>query len=143
MGEYFFLGIEKIHNEYNDDASSIWKDNPGSATVIRRFLSFKGVGPKIATMAANMLVRDFKVQMKDKYFIDVSPDVQLRRVFQRLGFIIKGAAILDLIYCARELHPEYPGIFDLSCWQIGREWCHPKKPRCTKCYLNEYCPRII
>ena len=139
MGENFYLAIQKIHNNYQDDASNIWKDNPRSATIVRRFLEFKGIGIKIATMAANALARHFKIPMKDYINIDISPDVHVKRVFKRLGFISKDASDNELIYCARELNPMYPGIFDLSCWEIGRNLCRPNKPICDKCYLNDYC----
>ena len=139
MGENFYLAVQKIHNNYQDDASNIWKDNPRSATIVRRFLEFKGMGIKIATMAANALARDFKIPMKDYINIDISPDVHVKRVFKRLGFISKDAIDNELIYCARELNPMYPGIFDLSCWEIGRNLCRPNKPICDKCYLNDYC----
>ncbi|MBA7555369.1 hypothetical protein ES705_48030 [subsurface metagenome] len=139
MGKYFYLAILKIHNDYRSNASNIWKDNPRSATIVRRFLEFGGVGIKIATMAANTLARDFKIPMKDYINIDISPDVHVKRVFKRLGFISKDASDGELIYCARELNPMYPGIFDLSCWEIGRNWCRPNKPTCRECYLNKYC----
>ena len=143
MAEIFFLGIKKIHNEYNDDASLIWKGNPRSATVVRKFLGFHGSGIKIATMAANILVRDFKITMEDHICIDISPDVHVKRVFQRLGFLSKNPKEYELIYRARELNPLYPGIFDLSCWEIGRNLCKPKNPNCQECYLSHYCPKIV
>jgi len=143
MSKSFYLAIQKIHNDYQDDASNIWKDNPRSATVVRRFLEFDGVGIKIATMAANVLARHFKIPMKDYINIDISPDVHVKRVFKRLGFISKDASNDELIYCARELNPMYPGIFDLPCWEIGRNWCRPNKPICDKCYLNDYCIKNI
>jgi len=139
MGENFYLAIQKIHNNYQDNVSNIWKGNPRSATIVRRFLEFNGVGIKIATMAANILARDFKIPMKDYINIDISPDVHVKRVFKRLGFISKDASNDELVYCARELNPMYPGIFDLSCWEIGRYWCRPNKPICKKCYLNSFC----
>ena len=139
MSKSFYLAIQKIHNYYQDDASNIWKDNPRSATIVRRFLEFDGVGIKIATMAANVLVRHFKIPMKDYINIDISPDVHVKRVFKRLGFISKDASNDELIYCTRELNPMYPGIFDLPCWEIGRSWCRPNRPICEECYLNDYC----
>ena len=139
MGKNFYLAIQKIHNIYRDDASNIWKDNLRSATVVRRFLEFDGVGIKIATMAVNILARDFKVPIKDYINIDISPDIHIKRVFKRLGFISKDASNDELIYCARELNPMYPVIFDLFCWEIGRNWCKPNNPICEKCYLNDYC----
>jgi len=143
MAENFYSAIQKIHRDYNDDALNIWRDEPSSATVVRRFLEFKGVGVKIATMATNILARDFKIPMKDYISIDISPDVHVKRVFKRLGFISKDASNDELIYSARELNLEYPGIFDLSCWYIGRNWCHPRNPECNDCYLNNYCPKKI
>ena len=143
MGKYFYLATHKIHNDYQDDASNIWKDNPRSATIVRRFLEFDGVGIKIATMAANILAREFKIPMKDYINIDISPDVHVMRVFKRLGFISKDASNDELVYYARELNPMYPGIFDLSCWEIGRNWCRPNNPICEKCYLENICNKKI
>jgi len=139
MGKNFYLATHKIHNNYQDNASNIWKGNPRSAVIVRRLLEFDGVGVKIATMTANILARDFKIPMKDYINIDISPDVHVKRVFKRLGFISKDASNDELIYCARELNPMYPGIFDLSCWEIGRNWCRSNKPICEECYLNKYC----
>jgi len=91
-------------------------------------------------MAANILVRDFKIPVSDKYSIDISPDRQVRRTFERLGLIQERASNEMLIYTARELNPDYPGIFDLAAWEIGRSWCHPRSPECGKCYMQECCP---
>ncbi len=83
MAENFYSAVQLIHTKYNDDASNIWKGNPKRATLIRRFLEFKGVGVKIATMAANILAGEFKISMQDRICIDISPDVQVKRVFTK------------------------------------------------------------
>jgi endonuclease III len=142
MADNFYLAIKKIHSDYAGNAAKIWNDRPPSAAIVKRFLEFKGVGIKIATMAVNILARDFKISMKDRICIDISPDTHVKRVFKRLGFILADASNDELIYCARELNPEYPGIFDLSCWEIGRAYCRPTNPSCGKCYLNRYCPKL-
>jgi len=142
MAENFYLAIQKIHKDYNDDASNIWKDNKKSATIVRRFLEFRGMGVKIATMTANILVRNFKIPMEDHICIDISPDVHIKRVFKRIGYIGEDASNDELLYKARELNPIYPGIFDLSCWEIGRQWCRPTNPDCKNCYLNEWCEKL-
>jgi endonuclease-3 len=142
MAHYFHMAIASIDDKYEGDASKIWKDNPRSATVVRRFLQFNGVGIKIASMATNILARDFKVPMVDKLCIDISPDRQVKRVFSRLGLIAEDASNDELIYCARELYPDYPGIFDFSAWEIGRSWCRPYNTNCSGCYLDAYCPKI-
>lgn len=143
MARFFFLAIRRIHDLYQDNASNIWSNNPNSATIVKRFLQFDGIGIKIATMATNILAREFKIPMKDHVCIDISPDVQVKRVFKRLGLMSLEAGNDVLIYTARELNPSYPGIFDLSCWEIGRNWCSPQKPKCDDCYLNGNCPKML
>jgi endonuclease III len=140
MADIFYAAIQMIDEKYFGDASRIWQDRPSSAGIVRRFLEFKGAGPKIATMAANILVRDFKIPVSDKYSIDISPDVHVRRSFERLGLIREGASVEELIYTARELNPDYPGVFDLAAWEIGRNWCHQRIPECSECYMNKQCP---
>ena len=140
MAKTFFLAIQRIANQYCGDASRIWRGRPSSATLVRRFLEFQGAGPKIATMAANILVRDFKVPVSDTYSIDISPDRHVRRVLFRVGLAREEASNEELIYVARELHPTYPGIFDLSVWEIGRNWCRPRSLNCGSCYLQPHCP---
>ncbi|MBU0894658.1 MAG: iron-sulfur cluster loop [Nanoarchaeota archaeon] len=141
MAENFYLAIQKIHKDYDNDASNIWKGNQKSATIVRRFLEFRGMGVKIATMTANILARNFKIPMEDYICIDISPDVHIKRVFKRIGYIGEDSSNDELLYKARELNPIYPGIFDLSCWEIGREWCRPTNPKCEQCYLNEHCEK--
>lgn len=143
MAKNFYSATQLINTKYDGDASNIWKDNPKSATIVLRFLKFKGVGLKISTMAANILAREFKIPMQDRSCIDISPDVHVKRVFRRLGFISKNASTEELIYCARDLYPIYPGIFDFPAFEIGRTWCRPNNPSCKNCYLNQFCPKII
>jgi endonuclease III len=140
MADVFYSAIQAIGEKYSGNASHIWKGRPTSATIVRRFLEFNGAGPKIATMAANILVRDFKIAVSDKYSIDLSADIQVRRTFERLGLIRKGASNEELLYTARELNPDYPGVFDLAAWEIGRKWCRPRTRLCDECYMKGLCP---
>ena len=143
MAEVFYNGICRIIDKYEGKANKIWNDNPSSATVVYRFLEFDGCGIKIATMAANILARQFKIPMKDYYSIDISPDVHIRRVLYRLGFFEKNAKVERVIYKARELNPEYPGLIDYLCWEIGKNYCKPKFKdcKCENCFMNEVCPK--
>jgi hypothetical protein len=139
MSRVFAAGVARISDVYLGDASRIWRDRPTSARLVCRFLEFRGAGPKIATMAANILVRDFRVPVQDYYCIDISPDVMVRRVFTRLGLIPEGASDDEIVYAAREANPEFPGVFDLVVWQIGRNYCLAKAPICTECPLQAVC----
>lgn len=139
MAKYFFSAVQRIANEYDSDARKIWNDEPPSGMLICRFLQFDGVGIKIATMATNILVRQFDVQLKDKSSIDVSPDIHIMRIFYRLGLISSEKAKEEAIYMARALYPEYPGLVDYSCWYVGRNYCHPHIPNCTECPFKTFC----
>ncbi len=145
MATVFYNAVHKIVEEYDSDASNIWKGNPSSATVVLRFLNFDGIGIKIATMATNILSRDFKIKMSDYYSIDISPDVHIKRLFKRMGLINKKDInnIDKIIYKARSINPDFPGIIDLTCWKLGRSVCRPTSPKCDKCILKIYCPKII
>lgn len=138
MGQYFFDAVQRIATHYNGDASLIWANKPSSATVVYRFLCFKGVGIKIATMAANLLTKYFKVEFSDMSAIDVSPDVQVSRILYRLG-LTESKDITAAIYKAKELNPSFPGLIDSVCWEYGRNFCHPTQPECTKCPFNKVC----
>lgn len=111
--------------------------------MVYRFLQFEGVGIKIATMAANILAREFKISFSDYYSIDILPDVHIFRVIRRSGLVSRNANAESIIYKARELNPEFPGIIDSSCWEIGRTWCRPKNPNCEECIIRTICKRII
>ena len=143
MAVYFYNAVQRISIDYGGYASRIWRDDLSAITIMSRFLKFDGAGLKIASMATNILIREFKLPIKDKSHIDVSPDVHVRRVFLRLGFIEKNSTNDALIYSARSLYPDYPGVFDLPAWEVGRNWCKPNNPDCKKCYLNSYCQNQI
>lgn len=143
MGSVFYKTVQRIQCEYAGDASQIWSCNPSSASVVYRFLQFDGVGIKIATMATNILARQFRIPFSDYYSIDVSPDIHVRRVMQRYGLIYSNATNDSIIYKARELCPDFPGIIDFSLWEIGRKWCRPNAPDCKNCILADECPKRV
>ena len=143
MAEVFYNAIQTIQNDYEGDASKIWANNPSSASVVYRFLQFNGVGIKIATMATNILARQFKIPFSDYYAIDVSPDVHVKRVMYRNGLVKANATNEEILYKARELCPEFPGIIDYSLWEVGRNWCRPTNTDCDNCILKSECKQIF
>jgi len=140
MATHFYSAVQRIRTAYDGNAAKLWEGKPSSAEVVYRFLEFDGVGPKIATMAANILAREFKVPMADYFSIDISADVHIRRVFARLGLCPKDASVEQVIYRARALNPAFPGMMDLPCWEIGRTWCKSRRPECAGCYMKDVCP---
>jgi uncharacterized HhH-GPD family protein len=140
MAGIFHSAVWRIARQYAGDASRIWRDKPSSAEAVYRFLEFEGVGPKIATMAVNLLARNFKVPFADYYSVDISADSHVRRVFGRLGLCVRDAEVGQVIYKARALYPKFPGIMDLPSWEIGRQWCGTRTRKCRECYMNDLCP---
>jgi endonuclease III len=140
MTDHLHSAVQRIKNDYAGYAARIWTGKPSSAEVVYRFLEFEGVGPKIASMAANILAREFKIPFADYYSIDISADIHVRRVFARLGLCAGDASTEQVIYKAKALHPEFPGMMDLPCWEIGRNWCKSRGPECAGCYMKDLCP---
>lgn len=143
MAVIFYKAIRKISGDYDSDASKIWRGENSSAEVICRFLEFEGCGIKIASMATNLLHRNFRVQYTDYSALDISPDVHTRRVLYRLGLIDNMEDVNLVIYRAKSICPQYPGLLDECCWDVGRRYCHPTDPECGMCELNEICVSCI
>ncbi len=142
MSEVFYRAVQRIVNEYDGHAERIWTGRPSSAEVVYRFLQFEGAGPKIATMAANILAVEYRIEFSDYYSIDISVDEHVFRVFGRLGLCRQNASNEEVIYKARALSPDFPGRLDGPCWHIGRNWCtvDESKRKCGSCRMSDLCP---
>ena len=141
MASVFKSALERIVSHYDGRASKIWEGTPSSATVVARFLEFDGCGIKIATMATNLLHRALSVNYSDYSSVDISPDVHIMRVMNRLGLLPdeKKEDRTLAMYRAREVNPVYPGILDGLFWYVGKNYCRPSNPACRDCSLNDVC----
>lgn len=143
MAKIFYKAVQRIKNEYGSDAGQIWAGENSSAEIIYRFLCFEGSGVKIASMATNLLHRIFGISYTDYSALDISPDIHIRRVMYRIGLIDDMDDSDLVIYRAKSISPEYPGLMDECFWDMGRECCHPSNPDCIKCKLQDVCSRHI
>jgi endonuclease III/transcriptional regulator with XRE-family HTH domain len=141
MADVLYKGVQLVSKKYDGNPANIWKDTKDSNVVVKRFKEFKGVGNKIATMAVNILYRDFKIPFNDLAGIDISPDSQVLKVFKRLGLIEDENNTYEVIAKAREMNKSFPGIYDVTTWEIGRNYCHNVNPDCSNCPLDKYCPK--
>lgn len=139
MARSMYAAIHRIRDEYSGKAEMIWAGRPSSRELVHRFDDFYGVGPKIASMAANILYRDLRVELSDCSSIDISADVQVTRVYSRMGFVPERAPVEVVIYRAQEMYPEYPGIYDLILWDLGRTKCRPQDAECSSCKWVAHC----
>ena len=142
--------VRHIGDEYDGDAAQIWADGCSGVAVARRFLAFDGVGPKIANMAANILIRDFRIDLPAPR-PDIAVDTHVLRVWKRLHLLPRlehsqlASTTEKQNYLAqlraRELNPDWPGELDWPTWEIGRKWCHANRaPACGECDMSPICP---
>ncbi len=141
MAEVWYHAVQEIIDRYDGDAAKIWNDKPSSFLIIKRFEAFKGGGQKISTMAVNILVREYKIELSDYRDIDISVDTHVSRIMQRMG-IVQSDNTTDIIETARKINPNFPGIFDFILYDLGKSYCTAKKTDCPQCQFNEYCPKI-
>ena len=143
MAKSLYLGVQHIQERYSGKTSKIWADIPSSVTIVNRFSLFSGVNHKSAVKAAAILVRKFKIPVKDKTALDISVNNKVKRVFTRLGLISKHTSDNEIIEKAQDLYPPYPGVFESPIQEIGRKWCKPVNSDCISCYMTKYCPKVL
>lgn len=137
MAVYIYGAMEKIINDYDGDASNIWKCK-GADVIIDRFEEFKGISHKKACLGALLLIRDLGMDISNKSFIDIAYDVHIRRIFLRLG-LVDDDTMEKVISSAKHINPSFPGKLTTSFWSIGRNYCYAANPRCSDCPLKKYC----
>ena len=133
-----WAALRRIEQEYGGDASRIWSGSPSSATVIKRFLEFDGIGNRTAIMAVNILARYFKIPLSDCFSIEVTVESAMSRVLSRMG-VLDSVKPKFIQLTMREMYPKYPGIFDPVLWEIGKFHCFPAKPKCPGCPVRDLC----
>lgn len=117
---------------YDGDARRIWRDKEPS-DVIRRLLAV-GAGEQISRMIVGAL-RDCE-QIKGAS--DVKADVYVCRVLGRVvcGNPTDSTTAAEL---ARQLFPADPWQLDWPLWNLGKSYCHARKPSCSQCFLAPKC----
>jgi endonuclease III len=81
--------------------------------------------------------------VKARRKLDLKPDIHVRRVFWRTGLVARNeVSDKALIDAARCLAPDYPAVLDAPAWDIGRQWCRPRRPNCSDCPIGEVCRRV-
>jgi uncharacterized HhH-GPD family protein len=140
--EFILAACRIVLDRYGGDARRIWAGTPAAAELQRRLREFPGISQKKAAMAVEILERDLGVPIRELHGSDIAYDVHVRRVFLRTGLAERDDPD-HMIGIARRLNRERPGALDFPAWTIGRTWCHPANPECSKCVLFGVCARRI
>lgn len=130
--------------KYDGDPRRIWNNQRNIKTVKTRLDAIPTIGPALANMAVLILARKYglvggKRSLRD---LDVKPDVQVKRVFRRTGLVSQKATNDEVVEVARDLANDYPASLDAPAWEIGREYCRPKRPKCFDCPVSIGCRKI-
>jgi uncharacterized HhH-GPD family protein len=133
---------QRLLDCWDGRASAIWEDEPSARALMERLGAFRGIGPKKAAMAVDLLTRCFGVRVNELEHGTVAYDTHVRRVFLRSGLIERDTR-MEVERAASEACPSAPGRIDLPSWLIGRQWCHPTAPECDACWLAVVCPRLV
>jgi 3-methyladenine DNA glycosylase Tag len=95
------------------------------------YSGFKGIGERN--------VYEF---LKEIGFSTIKPDLQVRKVFLRLGLIGEKASVEEIVKIGKliaEETNERPCVVDWLLWRFGSEVCKTKNPLCDKCSFYESC----
>lgn len=141
----FLKGCAEIINEkYDGDPRNIWRRSRNISNVRGRLEELPGIGPALSRMAVLILVRNYGLLGgRDALTkLDIKPDTLLQRVFRRAGLVTRRASFDDYLSAARTLAPDFPAVLDAPAWDIGRNWCRPRRPDCISCPLGKCCPKI-
>jgi uncharacterized HhH-GPD family protein len=144
MAGFIKGSAQLLADSYSGHAGRIWEDCLTATELIARLDEFPGIGLKKAHMAARILAEK-GLDLDGFENINVAVDVQVRRVWERLRLVRKGAGVAEFHATASAMHPSFPGELDEPTWRIGRGWCHPSERECRAngdgdpCPLRELC----
>lgn len=134
-----------ILQEYNGDPRRIWNSRRDVLRVRESLEDIPGIGQALARMAVLILATNYGLLGGKSALpqLDIKTDAQLMRVFKRTGLISPQAIEQDAIETARKLVPKFPAVLDAPAWEIGRKWCHSRKPECKTCPITKPCQKIM
>lgn len=141
MAEAIVMAATRVCTHYDGDAARIWAPDATAAEVDARLRAFRGIGPRQAAGAIELLMSNFGVELADPADSNVAYDVHVRRVLLRTGLVeVDDSHAISA--AVRRLHPARPGSIDLPTWLVGRRYCHPAQPDCAACPLTSACPKL-
>lgn len=134
-----------IIKEFGGDPRRLWRAQRNIQQVRENLEKIPGIGPALSRMAVLNLARNYgllggRAALAE---LDIKPDIHVMRVFKRAGLISKNASTTEAIETARGLSRRYPAALDAPTWEIGREWCRPRKPSCNTCPISQECPKLL
>lgn len=139
---WLVAGARRVIDDYAGEAGAVWNDQPTARELQARLNEFVGVSQKKAAMAVEILNGQLGVDIRELSGSDIAYDVHVRRVMLRTG-LAERDEVNHMVGAARFANPKRPGALDLPMWEIGKTWCHPRRPECNRCVIGDVCPRRV
>ena len=139
---WLVAGAQRVVDDYGGVAGAVWNDQPTARELQARLNEFVGVSQKKAAMAVEILNGQFGVDIRELSGSDIAYDVHVRRVMLRTG-LAQRDEVNHMVEAARFANPKRPGALDLPMWEIGKTWCHARRPQCDRCVIGGVCPRRV
>ena len=139
---WLVAGAQRVIDDYDGVAGAVWNDRPTARELQARLNDFLGISQKKAAMAVEILNGQFGVDIRELAGSDIAYDVHVRRVMLRTG-LAERDEVNHMVEAARLAYPDRPGALDLPMWEIGRTWCHARRPECTLCVIDDVCPKRV
>ena len=139
---WLVAGAQRVIDDYAGEAGAVWNDQPTARELQARLNEFVGVSQKKAAMAVEILNGQLGVDIRELSGSDIAYDVHVRRVMLRTG-LAERDEVNHMVGAARFANPKRPGALDLPMWEIGKTWCHPRRPECNRCVIGDVCPRRV
>jgi uncharacterized HhH-GPD family protein len=139
---WLVAGAQRVIDDFGGEAGAVWNDRPTARQLQARLAEFIGISQKKAAMAVEILNGQLGVDIGELSGSDIAYDVHVRRVMLRTG-LAERDEVNHMVGAARLANPERPGALDLPMWEIGRTWCHARRPECTRCVIGDVCPRRV
>jgi len=139
---WLVAGAQRVIDDYAGEAGAVWNDQPTARELQARLNEFVGVSQKKAAMAVEILNGQLGVDIRELSGSDIAYDVHVRRVMLRTG-LAERDEVNHMVGAARFANPKRPGALDLPMWEIGKTWCHSRRPECNRCAIGDVCPRRV
>ena len=141
IADYCYRAMCRVRDNYAGSALNLWEDEPTGRTLLERICEFKGMGIKCSSLFVRIAVLSNGVVLWDKYAgLEVSPDVRVCRVMQRLGLVGADSTPQEVVKKAREMSPQCAVEID-GLWEVG-SWCKASSPTCRRDEEGEPCPLL-
>lgn len=125
-------------HEARESLRATFQGGSDAPSVQKTLESFAGVGPKKGQLGVVLLHDELSIHIQDMDDIGPPIDSLVRRVLVRC---LGTDDDLDRRYrsIAEEACPAVPARTSTYLWEIGRQFCTTREPRCIECPLAQVC----